>query len=109
MVLPSDFQQAAEIDLSNRSYKEEILGQFLLEDTTDLDILFSIPNVDTTFLDLSLMGPDSVLTVILHSEDYRTDQHGSGRWKKSLTPGAYQLVLTSEQSPGTLSVFWLYR
>ena len=69
-------------------------------------LFYTLPNADTAYFDLSLLGPDDDSLVILHSENYRTDASGGGTWEQSLMPGTYQLVLTAEPGPGTLSVYW---
>ena len=106
LTLPPDFQPLAEVNLSARPFDGEILGEFTLEETTVTTIFYTLPNTDTPYFDLSLIGPDDASLLILHSENYRTDDSGGGTWEQSLTPGNYQLVLTAEPGPGTLSVYW---
>lgn len=101
-----DFQSMAEVDLSAQPHDDEMLGEFTLMETAVAHIFYTIPNIDTTIFDLSLSGPDGESFVILHSEDFRTDESGGGTWEQSLPAGVYQLVLTASQTPGTLSVYW---
>ena len=103
---PLDFQFVAEVDLSAQPYDEKMLGEFTLAETAVTSIFYTIPNIDTTIFDLSLSGPDGESFVILHSENFRTDENGGGTWEQSLPAGDYQLVLTASQTPGTLSVYW---
>ena len=110
LAAPADFEPIAEeVNLSARSHDAETLGQFTLEETADVGVFFSIQQIDTPYIDLSLIGPDDESRVILHSEDYRTDADGGGLWEGSLPPGTYRLVLTADQSPGILSAYWSYR
>lgn len=102
---PPDFQLVAEIDLSSRAYDADVLGQFMVAETAAVDIFFTLQEVDTPYLDLSLIGPAGDEITILHGEGFRTGRHGKGTWKRNLPAGTYQLVLTAHQSPGVLSVF----
>lgn len=101
---PPDFQSIAEIDLSAKSYSAEPLEQFSLEKSTYVGVFVAVDNINTTYFDLSLTGPDGYHSVILHGEGYTADQDG-GLWEKNLPAGTYQVVLTSHQSPGTASIF----
>lgn len=105
---PPDFQLVAEVDLSNQAYDEEIVGEFTVTETAVTTIFYTIPNIDTATFDLSLSGPNDASFVILHSEDFRTDENGGGTWEQSLPAGNYQLLLTVPQTSGTLSVYWHY-
>jgi hypothetical protein len=104
--VPPDVPLVAEVDLSDHAYDEEILGTFTLAETAVVTIYYTIPNLNTAGFDLSLNDQNDNSLVILHSEDYRTDENGGGTWEKSLTPGTYRLALTAEQSEGILSVYW---
>jgi len=105
---PPDFQVVAEVDLSAQPYDAETVGEFTLGETAVARIFYTIPNIDTTNFDLSLIGPNDDSFVILHSEDFRTDEDGGGTWEQRLPAGDYRLVLTAPQTPGTLSVYWNY-
>ena len=103
---PPGFQPLAEVDLSTQSFDGELLGQFSLKETAVTTIFYTLPNADTAYFDLSLSGPEDDSLVILHSENYRTDENGSGSWEQNLAPGTYRLVLTADQSSSILSVYW---
>ena len=103
---PADFEPMAEIDLSAQAYSEETLAQFALDDTSDVGVFFTIPEIDTSYFDLSLKDADGNSLTILHSEALRTDRDGGGLWEQTLPPGGYRLVLSAAQSPGVLSVYW---
>jgi hypothetical protein len=103
---PPDSQLVAEVDLSAQSYDEETVGEFTVTETAVTHIFYTIPNIDTTEFDLSLSGPNGDNFVILHSENFRTDENGGGTWEQTLAPGTYQIMLTASQTPGTLSVYW---
>ena len=105
---PPDFRFVAEVDLSAQPHDAETVGGFALTETAVASIFYTIPNIDTAEFDLRLIGPNDDSLVILHSEDFRTDESGGGTWEQSLPAGVYQLVLTASQTPGTLSVYWNY-
>ncbi|MBE2221357.1 MAG: hypothetical protein IAF02_07445 [Anaerolineae bacterium] len=107
-VVPPDFQLAAKVDLATRSYDGETIAQFTLEETAVVSIYYTIPNIDITYFNLSLIGPENDSFVILHSKNYHTDKTGGGMWEKSLEPGTYQLALTTDTGSGVLSVYWGY-
>jgi hypothetical protein len=104
---PQDFQPVAQIDLSSRSYSEEMLAQFSFDQATWVGVFIAVRDINTTYFDLSVTGPGGYRSVILHGEGYRADQDG-GLWEQNLPPGAYRLVLTSEKSPGSASVYLKY-
>ena len=106
---PSESQLLAEVDLSSQSFDSEILGKFTLAETAVVTIFYTLPNANTPYFDLSLIGPEAESRVILHSENYRTDESGSGTWEQNLAPGIYQLVLTADPGPGVLSIYWEYK
>lgn len=106
MTPPPDFQLLAEVDLSDRPFDSEILGEFTLVETAVPTLFYTLPNADTPYFDLTLIGPDDASRLILHSEDYRTDDSGGGTWQQNLPPGTYQLILTSEPGTGILLVYW---
>ncbi len=94
----------AEIDLSTRPYPSETIARFTLQETSSRGVFIVIDNIDTTYFDLSVAGPNGFHSTILHGEGYNASQDG-GLWEKQLPPGTYRLVLTSDQSAGTASVY----
>lgn len=104
---PPNFQPAAQIDLSTRSYDNETLAQITLDQATTLGVFFVIKDINTAYFDLSLNGPAGFHALILHSEEFRTDDAGASSLQEfALQPGEYRLVLSSWQSPGRLFVDW---
>lgn len=104
---PLDFQFLAEIDLSIKTWEEAAVAQFSLAESAEVGLYFNLRSVDSASFDLSLQGPNSFQTLILHSETYRTDEAGAG-WQRNFTlpPGDYRVMLTAVQSPGVLSIYW---
>ena len=108
-VVPSGFQLAAKVDLAARSYDGETVAQLTLKETAVVHIYYTLPNIDLAYFDLNFKGSNGDTHLILHSEDYQTDENGGGAWEERLPRGAYQLVLTAPKSPGTLSIYWEIR
>jgi hypothetical protein len=101
---PQDYAVVAEIDLSRQPYSAETLAEFTLDEPAYVGVFIVVRNVNTSYFDLHVVGPDGTRSVVMHGEGYRADRD-SGLWEEPLLPGTYQLVLTSDQSPGTASVF----
>jgi hypothetical protein len=101
---PQDFEPVAKIDLSARAYSAETLTEFSLENSTYVGVFIAVQNINTTYFDLSVTGPNEFHSVVLHGEGYNAFQDG-GLWEKNLSAGTYQLVLTSHQNPGLVSVY----
>ena len=101
---PQDFAVVAEIDLSRQAYSTEPLAEFTLEEPAYVGVFIAVRNVNTTYFDLSVVGPDGYRSVVMHGEGYRSDRD-NGLWEELLRPGTYQLVLTSNPSPGTAAIF----
>ena len=94
----------AEIDLSTQAYSAETLTEFILDQHTYVGVFITVNNIDTTYFDLSVAGPDGFRSMVLHGEGYNAKRDG-GLWEVNFQPGIYQLVLTSDQSPGFASVY----
>jgi hypothetical protein len=101
---PAGFEVVAEVKLSRQTYSAETLAEFTLEEPAVVGIFIVVRDINTSYFDLSLIGPAGYRSVILHGEDYRADRDG-GLWEEKLLPGTYQSVLTSHQSPGTAAIF----
>ena len=99
-----DFVSVAEIDLSAQVYAAEVLAQFTLAEPGEVGVFVIVRGVDTTYFDLSVIGPDGYSSIVLHGEGYSAFQESSS-WKERLPAGTYRVVLTSHQRPGTASVF----
>lgn len=102
---PEGFQRTAQINLSTRAYQDEIVAQFSLDKPADAGVFVVINNINTTYFDLSLKGPDGFSKIITHGEGYRAARDG-GLWEQNLLPaGEYRLVLNSHASPGSVSIY----
>lgn len=101
---PQSFQPIAQLDLLGRAYTDEALWQFALDQPAEIGIYAVVQGINTTYFDLRLTGSDGFAAVILHGEDYVTDQDRV-TWNRTLPPGQYQLVVTARQTPGTISIY----
>jgi hypothetical protein len=101
---PPGFDLAARIDLSTQPYSNEALAQFTLTEPTLMGVFLTVRDINTPYFDLSVTGLDGFSSTVLHGEGYRADRDG-GLWEESLQPGTYQIVLTSRQSPGNISLY----
>ena len=101
---PQGFTRVAEIDLSTHAYAFEAIARFTLAEISSTGVFIVVKNIDTTYFDLSVTGPDGFRATVLHGEGYNASQDG-GLWEKQLQPGTYRLVLTSNQSSGTATVY----
>lgn len=101
---PQDFAVVAEIDLSRRMYSAETLAEFTVEKPAYVGVFIIVRNINTSYFDLRVTGPDGYSSVVLHGEGYRADRDG-GLWEENVSPGRYRLVLTSNQSPGNAAIF----
>lgn len=101
---PQGFRSVAQIDLASKAYQSETLAEFSLVQDTYVGVFIAVRNIDTRYFDLSISGPDGFKEIVLHGEGYRANQDG-GLWEKNLRPGKYQLVMTSNQNPGIVTVY----
>lgn len=100
---PQGFDPIAQLDLSKQAYPSVTLTQFTLDEPTWVGVFVIVREINTTYFDITVTGVDGYSSVVVHGEGYNAFQDG-GLWEEHLPPGTYQVVLTSHQSPGTLSV-----
>ncbi len=105
---PQDFALATQIDLAARPYPGEPVWQFTLDKPAYVGVFIVVSDINTTYFDLSIAGPKGFHSTILHGEGYRANRDG-GLWEKSLPGGTYQLMLTSDSSPGIAAVYLAMR
>jgi hypothetical protein len=101
---PEGFVPVARIDLSTKAYDSQVLTEFSLDEPAYVDVFIIIRDINTSYFDVSVMGPGGYNSMVLHGEGYDADQDG-GLWEEHLRTGTYQIVLTSHQSPGTASIY----
>lgn len=101
---PQGFDLVAQLDLSKQAYPSVTLTQFTLDESTYVGVFIVVREINTTYFDLSVTSADGYSSIVLHGEGYNSFQDG-GLWEENLPAGTYQVVLTSHQSPGTVSVY----
>lgn len=101
---PDHLPLAATVDLTSRAHENEVLATFSVSENGRLELFFTVREINTSYFDLHLTGPNGDNILLLHGETYRADQDGGLR-TFTLVPGNYQVVLTASQSPGVLSLY----
>lgn len=104
MYPPPEYAVVAEVDLSKQTYVAETLAEFTVKEYAPVGVFIAVRDIDTTYFDLSVVGPEEYSSVVMHGEEYRANRDG-GLWEENLLPGTYHVVLTSNQSPGTAAIF----
>jgi hypothetical protein len=92
---PAGFRVVAEIDLSRQTYSGETLAEFTVEEYAYTGVFILVRDINTSYFDLRVVGPNDYSSIVLHGEGYHAERDG----------GVYRLVLTSNQSPGTTAIF----
>jgi hypothetical protein len=104
--VPAGFLSVAKIDLSVRPYDQETLAESAVAERANLCRRTCRHSGNQhTYFDLSLVGPDGYGSTVIHGEGDNARCDG-GLWEDYLQGGPYRIVLTSHQSPGTVSVYW---
>ena len=103
---PAGYVRAAHIDISAGDFDDFELAHFTLSSPGGPGIFLEIHDIDTSFFEVRLVGPDSYEQVILRGEGYSTTLDTARLDPDpALPPGEYEVLLTSRQSPGTLTVY----
>jgi hypothetical protein len=101
---PAGYLQVAQIDLDAQAHEDEVLYRFTAREGEPVGVYVRIENVDTPYLDLTLVGADGQAYVLLHGESFSADT-GDSQGTYGLASGEARLVLTSRVSPGTLEIY----
>ena len=101
---PQGFTPIAQLDLSKQAYPSVTLSQFTLDEPAIVGVFIAVHEINTTYFDVSVTGADGYSSTVMHGEGYNAFQDG-GLWEENLPAGTYQVVLTSHQSPGIVSVY----
>lgn len=101
---PDGYRQVAEVDLPAGPYEDEPVAEFVVETAAFLGVFFVVREIDTTYIHFFLQGPDGFSAPLLRGEGYRTST-GSSHWHEIVPPGRYRLLLTADQSPGTITIY----
>lgn len=101
---PEGFQLAAEVQLDQGGFEEQILASFTLTGEESVSLYYVVNDLDTEYLDLQLIGANGIAVGLVHGEGWQAN-HASGEKEARLPAGDYRIVLTADHSPGTLQVF----
>lgn len=101
---PPGFDLVAEIDLSEQAYSAERIRQFTVNKPAMVGVFLAVYDINTTYFDLKITGPDGYSSGVLHGEGYNAARDG-GLWERNLQPGTYEIVLTSHPSPGRAVIY----
>ena len=102
---PPNYQLAAEFDLKNASMDGTVLYSFEMAEAGPLGIYLLATGVRTSYLDVTLNGPDGMAFPILHGEDFTADEERSNPAWAELPAGHYELVLRGEPAGGTVVLY----
>ncbi|NLG49778.1 MAG: hypothetical protein GX552_06695 [Chloroflexi bacterium] len=98
-------EQIASVELGERAYEEETLYRFTLEQPKAAASFYVLlEDVRAAYVDLSLVGADGFREPLFHGEDF-TAGRASAQPVLSLGAGEYEVVLTSRDSRGAVSVY----
>jgi hypothetical protein len=103
---PSGYALVKTIDLSREDAEQQPVYAFTLDAAGQAGIYLLVQNIRTAHVDVSLVGPGDYRKVILHGEGYSADADSS-YLEESLQPGEYEVLLTSRDSSGRLSLYAL--
>lgn len=103
---PPGYVQAANVDVSGGDFDDFELARFTLSSPGGPGIFLEIQDIDTSFFEVRLVGPNSYEQIILRGEGYSTTLDTARLDPDPALPaGEYELLLTSRQSLGTLTVY----
>jgi hypothetical protein len=103
---PAGYVRAAHIDLNTGDFDDFELAHFTLSSPGGPGIFLEIHDIDTSFFEVRLVGSNAYEKVILRGEGYSTTLDTARLDPDPTLPaGEYELLLTSRQSPGTLTIY----
>jgi len=105
VVPPPGYQQVVSINLQDQAVNEMTVFQFTVEEPELVGLYVQLNNIDTSYFDITLTGPAGFEKVLLHGEGYSASKDTT-LFEERLAAGEYELVLTSDQSPGKMSVYF---
>jgi hypothetical protein len=102
---PIGYEIAATVDLSVRDMHAETIALFTLAKAGDAAIFLRVTDIDTSYIDVTLVPSLGVPLSIMHGEDFSSDSSDS-QVQVRLPAGEYKIVLNSGKSSGILMVFF---
>ena len=101
---PAGYSLKQIMDLSSGGHASEPILSFTLSRDQTVGIFLLIADIDTGLFDVYLAGPDEYTRQLIHAEGYSASLD-SALLEEKLPAGHYQLILTSQKSPGTVSIY----
>lgn len=103
---PADYALVNKVDLNQGDLQDVELARFTLTQPGGPGIFLEVRNINTSYIDVRLLGPNGYDQVVLHGEGYFSALDTPYMAPDTaLPPGEYRLLLNSRQSPGTLAVY----
>jgi hypothetical protein len=102
--LPPGATLATRTILSETAHAESVVCAFTLTEPATVAVYLVVENVNSEYLEVRLTGPAHYDRLLLHAEGY-TAQKDMPHMEDLLQPGRYACLLTSQASPGLLSVY----
>jgi len=70
----------------------------------EVGVYLLVENINSDYFEVKLTGPDQYDRLIIHVEGYTAHQDNP-HLEENLLPGQYYFILTSQPSPGVLSIY----
>ena len=102
--VPENYYSIDMIDISSDNFDDENLFQFTIYEPTMVVIYFEVENINTTFIELLLIGPETTEEILFYGTDIHSDK-GSSLWQETLPAGDYQLTFSSHKGSGIFSLY----
>lgn len=94
---PVGYQRISTVMLSDRDYQNETVASFSIEQECETGVYLWVKDINTTFFDVTLIGPEGKQFPMLHAEGYKST-YDSAKIETNMGPGEYRLVMTGSQS-----------
>jgi hypothetical protein len=108
LLLPSKgYEIAVTVDLSTRDIQAETIASFRLVKAGDVAILLRVTNLDTRYINVTLVPSQGLPLLLMHGEDFASAASDDQNQYR-LPAGEYKIVLTSWESSGTLKVYFRF-
>ncbi len=105
MVPPPGYQQIVSINLEDQTINNAPVFKFTILNPDLVGIYVQVNQINTPYFDLKLSGPVGFEKGLLHGEGYAANKDTT-LFEETLPAGEYSIVLTSQQSPGKLTVYF---
>jgi hypothetical protein len=101
---PAGYTLQQTLDLSSGAHAAETVLTFDLDQARLAGVFIILRDVQTGLIDLRLSSPDAYDQPLFHAEGY-TARLDTAHLEDTLPAGRYQVILTSQASPGTVEIY----